>query len=99
MKDEGRIRTRLALLIFLHPFAFILHPFRCSAHHPADGLEQLLLLDRLEQVGVDPRFLGPSQIAGPVPGGQQDDPRGRPLGPFANLSGQGQAIRVGHAGI
>ena len=78
-------------------------PRRCvalgPAHHPVDRFEQFVLLDRLEQVGVDPQFAEPGQVAGPVPGGQQDDARGGQLGPLADLGGQRQAVRVGHAGV
>ena len=56
------------------------------AHHPVDRLEELVLLDRLEQVGVDPLLADPVQVAGAVPRGQQDDPRGEHLGPLADLA-------------
>ena len=56
------------------------------AHHPVDRLEQLVLLDRLEQVGVDPQLAEPGQVAGAVPGGQQDDARGGQLGPLPDLA-------------
>ena len=69
------------------------------AHHPVDRLEQFVLLDRLEQVGVDPQLARPGQVAGPVPRGQQDDARGGQLGPLADPGGQGQAVGVGHAGV
>ena len=69
------------------------------AHHPVDRLEQLVLLDRLEQVGVDPQLAEAGRVAGAVPGGQQDDAGGGQLGSLADLGGQRQAVRVGHAGV
>ena len=70
-----------------------------SAHHPVDRLEELVLLDRLEQVGVDPPLADPVPVAGAVPRGQQDDPRGGQLGPLADLGGQCQAVGVRHARV
>ena len=72
---------------------------RCPAHHPVDRLQQLVLLDRLEQVGVDPLLAEPGQVAGAVPGSQQDDGGGGQLGPLPDVGGQGQAVRVGHPGV
>ena len=41
---------------------------------------QFVLLERLEQVGVDPQFARPGQVAGALPRGQQDDARRGQLG-------------------
>ena len=69
------------------------------AHHPVDRLEQLVLQDGLEQVGVDPQLPGACRVARAVPRGEQDDPDGGQRRSLADPGGHGQAVGVGHAGV
>lgn len=69
------------------------------AQHLTDRFEQLVLLNWLQQMGVDPQFAGPGQIARPLFGPQQDDAGSGELGPLADLGGHRQTIRAGHSGV
>ena len=67
--------------------------YRGPAHYLIDLRQQFVLLDRLEQMCVDPQFAVPVPVAGAVPRAQQDDAGGGQLGPLADPGGQRQAVR------
>jgi hypothetical protein len=68
-------------------------------HHSVDRFEQFVLLDWLEQLGVDPQLAESGWVAWPLPGSQHHDACGGEFGSFPDHGGYRQAMRIGHAGI